>query len=177
MLLGRAPFAAASANAVRPRVFRAADGARGASKSRNRALARDRPTLTQSATAPIRPDVPVVRASRRRKPVVRFSAGPVPFWARVGLVVWVAQLAFLGYFFADLTWENYWWCRWLYRPGLRAFSATMGGVLPGYFFSPFSRTGVVTGFLFASLLYTAIVATTATAVRRVAPAGLARKRK
>jgi hypothetical protein len=92
---------------------------------------------------------------------------------RAGIVIWVAQLAFLGYFFADLTWQNYWWCRWLYRPGLRAFSALMGGILPGYYFNPFSRTGVIAGFLFASLLYTAIAVGGAMLVQRVAPVGVA----
>lgn len=97
----------------------------------------------------------------------------LPPWARAGIVIWVAQLAFLGYFFADLTWQNYWWCRSLYRPGLRLFSALMGGILPGYYFNPFSRTGVIAGFLFASLLYTAILVPAAMVVQRVAPVRVA----
>jgi hypothetical protein len=92
------------------------------------------------------------------------------------LVLWVAQLAFLGYHFADLTWENYWWCRSLYRPGLRAFSAAMGGVLPGHYFAWYSRTGAVTGFLVSSLLYAVLAVAAVTALLRVAPVRGARRR-
>lgn len=75
---------------------------------------------------------------------------------RMVIFLWVLQLLTLGWLFANLTWDNYWLCRGVYRPGLMFFQYLAGGILPGHYFSPISRTGVMTGFAFASLLYAVI---------------------
>ena len=67
--------------------------------------------------------------------------------------VWIIQIAALAWFFCDVTWQDYWFCRSIYRPGLRLFSYAGEGMLPGHFFSPFDRRGIFAGFLFASLAY------------------------
>jgi len=68
-------------------------------------------------------------------------------------LLWAVQIATLAWFFCDVTWEDYWFCRSIYRPGLRLFTAAGEGLLPGHFFSPFDRRGIMAGFLFASLTY------------------------
>lgn len=83
------------------------------------------------------------------------------------LVAWAIQLGALGYFFANLTWDRYWSLRWLYRPGLRLFEMLFGGLLPGHFFSPIDRTGVLSGFAFASLLYACLAVCTALLLPRL----------
>lgn len=81
--------------------------------------------------------------------------------------VWAAQVVTLVYFFMDLTWENYWFCRWLYRPGLRLFRWVGEETLPGHFFSPFDRRGVLAGFAFASLSYAIIAVGLFALIRRI----------
>jgi hypothetical protein len=79
------------------------------------------------------------------------------------VAAWGAQLALVFYFLMNLTWQNYWFCRALYRPGLVLFSDLFRGILPGYFFSGVNRTGVIVQFTFATLVY-AVAAVTAVAV-------------
>jgi hypothetical protein len=74
-------------------------------------------------------------------------------WVWIVAVIWVAQIATLAWFFRDVTWEDYWFCRSIYRPGLRLFNHAGEGLLPGHFFSPFDRRGILAGFCFASLAY------------------------
>jgi hypothetical protein len=88
-------------------------------------------------------------------------------WGWAILIAWGAQVATLVYFFANLTWENYWFCRWIYRPGLKLFSAIGRGILPDHFFSPFDRAGVLAGFAFASLLYAVALVAGTIVTRRV----------
>jgi Na+-transporting NADH:ubiquinone oxidoreductase subunit NqrB len=73
------------------------------------------------------------------------------------LAAWVLQLSIVFYYLVNLTWQNYWFCRGLYRPGLILFAWLFKGVLPGYFFSAFNRIGVITGFAFATLFYALVL--------------------
>ena len=98
-----------------------------------------------------------------------------PTWAQAAIVVWIGQLAFLVFMLSGLSWTNYWWCRWLYRPGLRVFHAAMDGVLPGYYFSALSPRGAVTGFLVSTLLYTLVLVAAAMVLLRVTLAVLLRR--
>jgi len=74
-------------------------------------------------------------------------------WLWILAAVWAVQVTTLAWFFFDVTWEDYWFCRSIYRPGLRLFNYAGEGMLPGHFFSPFDRRGILVGFLFASLVY------------------------
>jgi hypothetical protein len=79
------------------------------------------------------------------------------------LAAWGAQLALVFYFLMNLTWQNYWFCRALYRPGIVLYGELFRGLLPGHWFSGVNRTGVIAQFTFATLVY-AVVAVTAVAV-------------
>lgn len=63
------------------------------------------------------------------------------------------QLAVLHIRLGELRWSEYWATRAFYRPGLIAFERVGGEVLPGHYFSPFSRTGALAGFVFAAGIY------------------------
>jgi hypothetical protein len=75
------------------------------------------------------------------------------------LAAWAVQFGFVLYFLVNLTWQNYWFCRALYRPGLILFAALFRGILPSHYFSAFNRTGVISGFAFATLVYALVLVT------------------
>lgn len=72
------------------------------------------------------------------------------------LGLWVGQLACMCWFFMDSAWDTYWFCRYVYGPGVRLFGHVGRGILPGYFFNPFSPRGVMISFAFAALTYAAV---------------------
>jgi hypothetical protein len=90
----------------------------------------------------------------------RYCAGAI-------VVLWVAQLLLMGYFFSTAAWQTYWFCRDVYQPGLALFGVLGRPVLPREWFNPLDRTAILTRFAFAALFYSVVFVLGAAAAYRM----------
>ena len=97
--------------------------------------------------------MPNVSKKRVLRPRATAADAPWQRGAAVALVAWLTQLAVVLACLYRSPWGSYWVFRDLYRPGLRLFAALGRGFLPGRFFSPVDRVGILTGLSFATMAY------------------------